>query len=53
MPETRTGTSVQLAVSVLDLVPRLPGYSDEEALRQAVSLAQHAEKMGLHPVLDG
>lgn len=46
MPETRTGTSVQLAVSVLDLVPRLPGNSDEEALRQAVSLAQHAEKWG-------
>nr|WP_019639281.1 MsnO8 family LLM class oxidoreductase [Paenibacillus fonticola] len=46
MPETRTGTKAPLAISVLDLVPRLPGSSDEEALRQAVSLAQHAEKWG-------
>ncbi|GAA0133431.1 LLM class flavin-dependent oxidoreductase [Paenibacillus sp. YSY-4.3] len=44
MPETKTGTSAPLAISVLDLVPCLPGHSDEEALRQAVSLAQHAEK---------
>ncbi|WP_055110318.1 MsnO8 family LLM class oxidoreductase [Paenibacillus ihumii] len=41
-----TGKSLPLVLGVLDLVPRLPGNTDEEALRQAVALAQSAEKWG-------
>ncbi|WP_334073727.1 MULTISPECIES: MsnO8 family LLM class oxidoreductase [Paenibacillus] len=36
----------RLRLSVLDLVPKLGGCSDEEALRQAVLLAQRAEEWG-------
>ena len=36
----------QLKLSVLDLVPRLGESSFEEALQQAVTLAQHAEAWG-------
>lgn len=36
----------QLKLSVLDLVPRLGEISFEEALQQAVTLAQHAEAWG-------
>lgn len=46
MSVTTTRTSPPLTLSVLDLVPRLPGYTDEEALRQAAALAQHAEQSG-------
>ncbi|MGV2794705.1 LLM class flavin-dependent oxidoreductase, partial [Clostridium perfringens] len=36
----------RLRLSVLDLVPKLGNCSDEEALRQAVLLAQRAEAWG-------
>lgn len=39
-------TFTPLTLSVLDLVPCLPGSTDEEALRQAAALAQHAERWG-------
>ena len=46
--ERSTGASVRekARLGVLDLVPRLGGASAEEALRQAVMLAQHAETWG-------
>ncbi|AZK48282.1 MsnO8 family LLM class oxidoreductase [Paenibacillus lentus] len=44
MPVITASTHMPLQLSVLDLVPRLPESTDEEALRQAVALAQHAEK---------
>lgn len=46
MPEITASRSTTLQLSVLDLVPRLSQSADEEALRQAVVLAQHAEKWG-------
>lgn len=39
-------SSEKYRLGVLDLVPRLDGASAEEALRQAVMLAQHAEAWG-------
>lgn len=38
--------NINFKLGVLDMVPKLPGHSAEEALAQAVLLAQRAEEWG-------